>query len=114
MSEGGCGMAAAGHCGEMLLVASLSVLEGALEGRWALSAFPGPWRGSSLSCPPAARMLGMCLELFAVLCLSFPECRGTSCLSLEVHTLPCALSFANIQHGSVAVNILFGESFGFP
>lgn len=107
-------MAAAEHCGEMLLVASSSVLEDALEGGcFLLSQVHG---GILLSAvPPAARMLGMCLELFAVLCLSFPECWRASCLSLGVHTPPCGLSFfVSIQHGCVAISILFGESFGFP
>lgn len=106
-------MVAAGHCREMLLIAYSSVLGEGLEG---VSCLLSQVHGGVLSAvPSAARMLAMCLGLFAVLCLSFPECWRTSCLSLEVHTLPCGLSFfVSIQHESVAMGILFGASFWFP
>lgn len=102
--RGGCGMAASGHCGEMLLLGSSAILEDALEGGFSSQLIP---------------QLQACWErawrFFAVLCFLFPERWGTSCLSLEVHTPPCSLSFfSTIQHASVAMSILSGESFGFP
>lgn len=87
--------------------ASSPVLEDALEGGcFLLSQVHG---GILLSAvPPAARMLRMCLKLFAVLWLSFSEFWRTSCLSLQVRTPPCGLSFfVSIQHGSVAISIFF-------
>lgn len=107
-------MTAAGHCGEMLLVAS--PLFQRMHWKVGAFCFLRSLEGfSSQLSPQLPRMFGMCLELFSVLCLSFPECWRTGCLSLEAHTPPCGLSFSvGIQHGSVAMSIFLGTPLASP